>query len=108
MSTASTHEEVNRKMSIAHLKSRTLAIPTPKPLFQVVASRNPLPLLSKPPGLIMTHSLPAECFTSPMLFIKMEKNDYEADNVDIQFVTEYMFTHAIHKDKIYLKEYLKA
>lgn len=75
-------------MSLAHLKSRTLAIPTPTPLFKVIAHRAPLPNLLKPQGLVMTHSLPAECFTSPMLFIKMEKNDYEADNVDIQFVTE--------------------
>jgi len=32
-----------------------------------------------------------------MLFIKLEKVDYEADKIDIEFISEYSYSHAIHK-----------
>jgi hypothetical protein len=87
MSFASTDDHSVRKSSICSLKSRTRAIPTPTPARNITVQRPPLSL-AKPQGLIVTPSLPAECFSSPMLFIKLEKIDYEADKVDIEFISE--------------------
>lgn len=97
MSFASTDDQTIRKSSINTLKSRTLAIPTPAPVRNRRFQRGLLESLTKPKGLIVTNSLPAECFSSPMLFIKLEKVDYEADKIDLEFISEYIYSHAIHK-----------
>jgi hypothetical protein len=74
MSFASTDDQTIRKTNIGQLRNKTRAIPTPTPNRNTLVKRTPLPI-HKPKGLIVTPSLPAECFSSPMLFIKLEKID---------------------------------